>query len=98
MEQIDIVDKAEDSDIEITQEQSNIIKKHFLAIKEIPKDTHEQYRFEEYRVFSDYAESLSQTPNLEFKDIDLPADLKPYFKKIQQVDTLAMTLTQAWFQ
>ena len=27
MEQIDIVDKAEDSDIEITQEQSNIIKK-----------------------------------------------------------------------
>ena len=97
MEQIDIVDKAEDSDIEITQEQSNIIKKHFLAIKEIPKDTHEQYRFEEYRVFSDYAESLSQTPNLEFKDIDLPADLKPYFKKIQQVDTLAMTLTQLGF-
>lgn len=27
----------------------------------------------------------------------MPPDLKPYFKKIQQVDTLAMTLTQLGF-
>ena len=27
----------------------------------------------------------------------MPADLRPYFKKIQQVDTLAMTLTQLGF-
>ena len=84
MERMDIVEKAYDSEIDISLEQAEIIKNHFLAVKEIPKDTHEQYRFEEYRVFSNYAESLPQTPNLEFKDIDLPADLKPYFKKIQQ--------------
>ena len=94
---MDIVDKADDSGIEITQEQAEIVKNHFLAVKEKPKDSHEQYRFEEYRVFSNYTESLPQTPNLEFKDIDLPEDLRPYFKKIQQVDTLAMTLTQLGF-
>ncbi len=97
MEQMDIVEKAYDSEIDITQEQAEIIKNRFLAVKEIPKDTHEQYRFEEYRVFSNYAESLPETPNLEFKDIDLPPDLRPYLKKIQQVDTLAMTLTQLGF-
>ncbi|KWW31907.1 MAG: hypothetical protein AUK63_3 [bacterium P3] len=97
MEQMDIVEKAYDSEIDITQEQAEIIKNHFLAVKEVSKDTHEQYRFEEYRVFTSHSESLPQTPNLEFKDIDLPTDLKPYFKKIQQVDTLAMTLTQLGF-
>lgn len=97
IEQIDIVDKAEDSDIELTQEQAEIIKNQFLAVKEIPKDTHEQYRFEEYKVFSGYFESIHEIPNLEFKDIVLPEELKPYFKKIQQVDTLAMTLTQLGF-
>lgn len=52
MERMDIVEKAYDSEIDITQEQAEIIKNRFLAVKEIPKDTHEQYRFEEYRVFS----------------------------------------------
>lgn len=97
IEQIDIVDKAEDSDIELTQEQAEIIKNQFLAVKEIPKDAHEQYRYEEYKVFSGYSESIPEIPNLEFKDIVLPEELKPYFKKIQQVDTLAMTLTQLGF-
>jgi hypothetical protein len=97
MEQMDIVEKAYDSEIDLTQEQAEIIKNRFLAVKEIPKDSHEQYRYDEYRVFSNYSESIPQIPNLEFKDIDLPPDLKPYFKKIQQVDTLAMTLTQLGF-
>ena len=97
MDQIDLIDKAEDSDIELTDEQAETIKKRFLEVKEVPKDAHEQYRFEEYKVFSSYSESIPQVPNLEFKDIILPEDLRPYFKKIQQVDTLAMTLTQLGF-
>ena len=97
LDSIDIRDKAEDSDIELTDEQANVIKDRFLAVKDIPKDTHEQYRYEEYRVFSKYSESIPETSNLEFKDIDLPSDLQPYFNKIQQVDTLAITLTQLGF-
>lgn len=97
IEQIDLIDKAEDSDIEISNEQASIIKNRFLAVKEAPKDSHEQYRFDEYKVFSTNTESIPVVPNLEFKDIELPDDLKPFFKKIQQVDTLAMTLTQLGF-
>lgn len=97
MDQIDLIDKAEDSDIELTGEQAETIKNRFLEVKEVPKDAHEQYRFEEYKVFSSYSESIPQVSNLEFKDIALPEDLKPFFKKIQQVDTLAMTLTQLGF-
>lgn len=95
--QLDIIDKAEDSDIELTQEESEIIKNRFLQVKDTTGDPHECYRFEEYKVFSSNSKSLSQVPNLEFKDIDLPVELKPYFKKIQQVDTLAITLTQLGF-
>ena len=97
IDQLDLIDKAEDSDIELTDAQAETIKNRFLAVKEAPKDAHEQYRFEEYKVFSSYSESIPQVPNLEFKDIALPEDLKPFFKKIQQVDTLAMTLTQLGF-
>ena len=97
IEQIDLVDKAEDSDIEITHEQSEIIKNRFLAVKDNSGDTYEKYRFEEYKVFSNNSSSIPQTSNLEFKDIDLPNELRPYFKKIQQVDTLTMTLTQLGF-
>lgn len=94
---IDLVDKAEDSDIDLTDEQATIVINRFLEVKEIPKDTHEQYRYEEYKVFTERSESIPQISNLEFKDIELPDDLKPYFKKIQQVDTLSMTLTQLGF-
>ena len=97
MDQIDLIDKAEDSDIELTDEQAETIKNRFLEVKEVPKDAHEQYRFEEYKVFSSHSESIPQVANLEFKDIALPEDLRPFFKKIQQVDTLAMTLTQLGF-
>ena len=97
MDQIDLIDKAEDSGIELTDEQAETIKNRFLEVKELPKDAHEQYRFEEYKVFSSNSESIPQVANLEFKDIVLPEDLKPFFKKIQQVDTLAMTLTQLGF-
>lgn len=97
IDQLDLVDKAEDSDIELTDEQATIISNRFLAVHEVPKDAHEQYRFDEYKVFSSNSESIPQVSNLEFKDIELPDELRPYFKKIQQVDTLAMTLTQLGF-
>ena len=97
IDQLDLVDKAEDSDIELTDEQATIITNRFLAVHEVPKDAHEQYRFDEYKVFSSNSESIPQVSNLEFKDIELPDELRPYFKKIQQVDTLAMTLTQLGF-
>ena len=97
IDHLDLIDKAEDSDIVITKEQSEIIKNRFLFTKDPKGDTYEEYRYEEYKVFSNNSQSMPQTSNLEFKDIDLPNELKPYFKKIQQVDTLAMTLTQLGF-
>ena len=93
----DIIDKADDNNIELTQKEADIITNRFLQVKEIVGDSHEQYRFEEYKVFSNCSKSIPQVSGLKFKDIDLPIDLKPYFKKIQQIDTLAMTLTQLGF-
>lgn len=93
----DIIDKADDNNIELTQKEADVIINRFLQVKEIVGDSHEQYRFEEYNVFSNFSKSIPQVSGLEFKDIDLPIDLKPYFKKIQQIDTLAMTLTQLGF-
>ncbi len=94
---LDLIDKADESEIELTVSDADIVKGRFLKIEEAPKDSHEQYRYEEYKVFSNNASSNSEVPNLEFKDINMPEDLKPYFKKIQQVDTMAMTLTQLGF-
>ena len=95
---LDLISKADDSEITITEEDAKIIWKHFLQIKEVPKDPHEQYRYDEFEVFSNNAASLSSTSaSLEFHDIELPDELGKHFKKIQQVDTLAMTLTQIGF-
>lgn len=54
-----------------------------------------QYRFEEYEVFSKNREM--DLPKLKFKDIALPDELKPYFNKISQVETLCVTTTQMNF-
>ena len=97
MQQVDLIDKAEDSDIELTQAEVEIVSNRFLQKKDTTGDPHEHYRYEEYKVFSNYKESIPGIPNLEFRDITLPDTLKPYFKKIQQVDTLAITLTQLGF-
>ena len=97
IDSIDLVEKAGDSEIDITEDDAEIIKDRFLRVKEQPKDPHEDYRFNEYKVFTSYSNSLTDAPGLEFHDIDLPEDLRPFFKKIQQVDTLAITLTQLGF-
>ncbi len=96
-DKIDIIDKADDSGIAISEEDANNIKNKFLQVIEKPKDSYEQYRYDEYNVFSINTQSLPDSKNLEFKDIQLPDSLKPYFKKIQQVNTLALTLTQLGF-
>ncbi|MFA6651466.1 MAG: DUF1998 domain-containing protein [Bacteroidales bacterium] len=94
---IDIVSKADDSDIELTNEEAGIIKAHFLQVEEYQGDTYEKYRFDEYMVFSTNSHSRPNIDKLEFNDIELPTSLKPYFAKIQQVNTLSMTLTQLGF-
>lgn len=93
----DLVEKAGDSEIDITEQETEIIKKRFLQIKEVPHDPHEDYRYDEYKVFTMNSCSMPDIAGLEFHDIDLPFDLLPYFEKIQQVDTMAMTLTQLGF-
>lgn len=92
-----IIDKSDDAGIELTEKDALKIKKKFLKIKEEVKDSHEQYRFDEYKVFSTNTQSNEYSKDLEFTDIQLPEMLKPYFKKIQQVNTLAMTSTQLGF-
>lgn len=95
---IDLIERIDEIlEVVITQEQADIITNKFLGNIEEPDDRYEQYRFDEYKIFSNYEKSLQQVPNLEFNDIELPEILKPYFKKIQQVDRLAITQTQLGF-
>lgn len=94
---INIIDKADDSDIVVSDNDANNIKSFFLKEIEKPNDSHEQYRFDEYNIFSNNSKSISDSKNLEFKDILLPDCLTQYFKKIQQVDKLALTSTQLGF-
>lgn len=94
---LDLVNKADDSDITITSDDAKIIKNRFLDVDDDQGDTYEKYRFEEFSVFSNNTKSESDNKKLEFKDIELPSALQPYFKKIQQVNTLAITMTQLGF-
>ena len=59
------------------------------------EDTYEHYRYEEYKCFSNYENVDLQ--GLTFKDILLPNDLLPYFKKIQQVQELKVSQVQLDF-
>lgn len=61
-------------------------------------DIKEQYRFEEYEVFS--ANSQLDIPQLQFKETVIPPQysiLNAFFKKITQVNTLCVTQTQMNF-
>jgi len=92
-----IVEKADDAGISLSKNDVQIIKNKFLQPIEQKKDSREQYRFEEYKVFSNNKKSLDSVLKLEFSDIELPKELTPYFKKIQQVNVLALTSTQLGF-
>ena len=62
-------------------------------------DSHEEYRWQEYRCFSqnNSIENIEENEGISFKDVILPEKLNSYFKKIQQVDELRITNIQLDF-
>jgi len=94
---IDVNEKADDAGFSLSERDVQIIKDRFLQTLEQEKDSREQYRYDEYKVFSNYDKSLNGSQTLEFSDIELPEELVPFFKKIQQVNILALTTTQLGF-
>lgn len=76
------------------------LKTMFLNIdKDQTKDSHEEYRWQEYRCFSQnsFISDTQENIGLSFQDINLPTELKPFFTKIQQVDELKVTNIQLDF-
>jgi hypothetical protein len=75
-----------------------ILKGEFLNKKEDESkiDFHENYRFQEYKCFSQNTsfEGIKENKGLSFKDIDLNESLSEYFVKIQQVDEIKVTNIQ----
>ena len=94
---INIVDKADDAGFSISDKDAQCIGRVFLQVNEPVLDSHEKYRYDEFRVFSENNRSLPNSNQLEFCDVALPVVLQPFFKKIQQVDILALTTTQLGF-
>jgi hypothetical protein len=94
---INVPEKADDAGISISENDVQIIKNRFLQKVEQEKDSREQYRYAEYKVFSNHKSSITNSQKLEFSDIELPEELSPFFKKIQQVNILALTATQLGF-
>lgn len=97
IQSINLIDKADDAGLSISEEESRNVIKYFLHIGEKAKDIREQYRYDEYEIFTNYSRSLTESDDLEFSDIILPEIIKPYFNKIQQVNTLGVTSTQLGF-
>lgn len=78
----------------------NQLKSIFLnVISEINADKHEDYRWQEYRCFSQNSliDGLDDNKGLRFKEIKLPDELTDFFKKIQQVEELKVTNVQLDF-
>lgn len=73
------------------------LKSLFLNIENNqPTDPYEEYRWQEYRCFTQNPSISYKEENkgLYFQDIDLPTKLKPFFAKIQQVEELKVTNIQ----
>jgi hypothetical protein len=78
----------------------NQLKSDFLNIvSEISVDKHENYRWQEYRCFSNHSKlpDIIENKGLKFKDIVLPNELIDFFVKIQQVEELKVTNVQLDF-
>ena len=84
--------KGCDAGIAINTIDAELIKNKFVVIPN-DIDTYEEYRFEEYDIFSNNNKSLENSKKLEFSDVDIPHNLNNDFNKIQQIPTLAITLT-----
>lgn len=92
-----IEDANIDWDITLNDFDYDNIKKRFLGllIEEEDNDPIATYRLNEYEVFTN--ESSIKSEGLEFKEIDMPDSLTPYFKTIRQVNTLSLISTQLGF-
>lgn len=92
-----------DNGIVVTVDKENFknqLKCEFLnVISETNVDKHEEYRWQEYRCFSQnlLINGLDNNKGLRFKDIKIPTELKDFFKKIQQVEELKVTNVQLDF-
>lgn len=92
-----------DNGIIVTVDKENFknqLKSEFLnVIPESNIDKHEEYRWQEYRCFSQNSliNGLDDYKGLRFRDIKLPNDLTDFFKKIQQVEELKVTNVQLDF-
>lgn len=92
-----------DNGIIVTAEKQNFknqLKSEFLNVT--PQDIidkHEEYRWQEYRCFSQnfIIKGLDENKGLRFRDIILPKELSDFFKKIQQVEELKVTNVQLDF-
>lgn len=75
------------------------IKLNFLGLvgDEEESDPVATYRLTEYEVFTDVANPQRKSEGLEFKEIEIPESLKPFFKTIKQINTLSLTSTQLGF-
>lgn len=94
-----VISKADDSDYELSNEEAQKVINAFGGDgdEEQSGDVREQYRFEEFEVFQNNEKSLEDNDTLIFNDIVMPEPLRPYFHKIQQVSTLAVSNTQINF-
>lgn len=95
----DLTDKAFESDYDVTVDDMKRIVEVFLLGDDAStsSDSREEYRFTEFSVFQNNDKSNEDSDKLVFADIELPESLKPYFSKIQQVETLAVSSTQINF-
>ncbi len=62
-------------------------------------DRHEEYRWQEYRCFSNHSflPDIPANKGLRFRDIILPSELSDYFVKIQQIEELKVSNVQLDF-
>ncbi|OJV81791.1 MAG: hypothetical protein BGO34_08365 [Bacteroidia bacterium 44-10] len=78
----------------------NALKKIFLNIDNgVTTDPYEEYRWQEYRCFSQNISipDIKDNEGLSFQDIHLPTELEPFFVKIQQIEELKVTNIQLDF-
>lgn len=78
----------------------NLLKIMFLNINNNQtKDLYEEYRWQEYRCFSQNSviSDIEENKGLNFRDIDLSTELNSFFAKIQQVEELKVTNIQLDF-
>jgi hypothetical protein len=101
--EIDFDEFISDNGISVSGEKDifkNHLKLEFLnVVSEENLDKYENYRWQEYRCFSNYSTlpDIELNKGLRFKDIQLPNELNIFFKKIQQVEELKVTNIQLDF-